>query len=131
MWCDILKPITAEVLAWYDEDFYSGQPVATLNRVGAGTVIYVGTIGDAVFVNTIVAHAAGLAGITGLMETPPQVEVTARWRGDERLLFVLNHSSETQQITLDSESVDLISQQERSGRVTLQPKQVMILRQVT
>jgi beta-galactosidase len=128
VWCDILKPTTAEVLANYEEDFYSGQPAMTLNRVGEGQAIYVGTIGDEAFVRSIVTYTARLAGITGMMETPPQVEVTARWRGDECLLFILNHSHVAQQITLEAASVDLISQRELSGGVTLLPRQVMIVR---
>lgn len=119
------------MLANYEDDFYSGQPVVTLNRVGEGQAIYVGTIGDEALVRSIVAYAARLAGITGMMETPPQVEVTARWRGDECLLFILNHSHFAQQITLEVASVDLTSQRELSGSVTLQPRQVMIVRQVS
>ena len=131
VWCDILTPTTAEVLARYDEDFYAGQPAVTLNRIGLGDVIYVGTTGDTDFVNSVVRYATRLAGVEGLMPTPPQVEVTARWNGDERLLFVLNHANTPQSITLNGDAVDLISQKEQSGTVTLQPKQVMILRQAT
>ncbi len=130
VWCDILEPTTAEVLARYDEDFYAGQPAVTLNRVGQGNVIYVGTIGDADCVQAIVRYATGLSGVEGLMETPPLVEVTARWQGERRLLFVLNHADSPQQVTLSDRAVDLISQQEQEGCVTLRPKQVMILRQL-
>ncbi len=131
VWCDILKLITAKVLIQYDEDFYSGQPVVTLNKVGAGHVIYVGTMGDESFIKSIVTYGANLAGITGLMETPPSVEVMARWQGETRLLFVLNHANTAQQITLEADLIDLVSQQTQSGHVTLQPKQVMILSDIT
>ena len=89
IWCDILKPTTAEVFARYDEDFYAGEPLVTQNHVGAGSAIYVGTVGDPAFVEAIVGYAARQAGVAGLMQTPLGVEVTARWHGDERLLFVL------------------------------------------
>jgi beta-galactosidase len=130
VWCDILKPTTAQVLARYDEDFYAGHPAATLNHVGQGAVIYVGTIGDANFVNSIVSYAARLAAIGGIMETPPLVEVTERWRGHERFLFILNHANIPEPITINGKAFDLISQHEHDGSITLQPKQVMILRQL-
>ena len=130
VWCDILTPTSAEVLARYAEDFYTGQAAVTCNRIGEGNVIYVGTLGNQALVSGIVSYAAKLSGVKSLMNTPPQVEVTARWQSDERLLFVLNHDDVAQQINLETKSVDLVSEQEQQGQVTLGPKQVMVLRQI-
>ena len=114
------------MIARYDEDFYAGEPLATCNRVGAGSAIYVGTVGDPAFVEAIVGYAARQAGVTGLMQTPLGVEASARWRGDERLLFVLNDSNTAQQITLEGKALDLVTEQELEGTITIEPKQVMI-----
>jgi beta-galactosidase len=127
VWCDILNPLNADVVARYDEDFYTGQPVVTRNSVGAGTVIYVGTIGDKPFVNTIVSYGLQLSCAAPVLDTPPLVEAAIRWKGDTRLVFVLNHADTDQQISLDQPFVDLIGQGEHSNLVTLKPKQVMIL----
>jgi beta-galactosidase len=42
--CELLEPITAEPIAWYNDKnkFYKGVPVITKNRFGKGTVYYVG-----------------------------------------------------------------------------------------
>jgi len=130
VWCDILKPTTARVLAEYAEDFYAGQPAVTLNSVGSGVVIYSGTMGDATFVESIVEYARQHTDVQSLLETPPQVEVTARWRGDQRLLFILNHADVTHEIKIEDGYIDLLSGQEQENILKLQPKQVMIL-QVT
>ena len=42
-WCDILQPTTAETIAWYDDDFYTGKPAITVNSFGKGNVYYLGT----------------------------------------------------------------------------------------
>lgn len=132
VWCDILEPTTAEVIARYDEDYYTGQPAITLNRVGAGSVIYAGTMGDADFVHSLIAQACEIAQVRGLLNTPPGVEVTARWRGtsrllSQRILFVLNHTPETQTIELDSAYHDIVTDEKVRGMVDLAPQQVMIL----
>jgi beta-galactosidase len=127
IWCDILRPTTADVLAEYDEDFYTGQPAVTINKVGQGQVLYSGTMGDAAFVSSIVDYACGLAEVKGLLQTPPEVEVAARWKGDQQFLFVLNHGNQPYDIELQSRFVDLISQTEQQSVITIQPKQVMIL----
>jgi len=40
VWCDLLKPTTADVLVEYAEDFYAGRAAVTINRVGEGHVLY-------------------------------------------------------------------------------------------
>lgn len=126
-WCDILHPTTAQVIAHYDEDYYAGQPAVTLNAVGTGQVIYAGTIGDAAFVRSLVSHVCLLAGVSGLLTTPPSVEVTARWKGEQRLLFVLNHSNQPQPVSLDQRYRDLLTGEQVAGTVELRPKRVMVL----
>jgi beta-galactosidase len=127
IWCDILKPTTARVLAEYDQAFYAGQPAITVNAVGQGQVIYVGTIGDAVLVNSLADYAVRIAGVADGLATPQGVEAVTRWKGDRPLLFLLNHTDSVQSITVDEGYHDLISARPQSDTIGLQPKQVMIL----
>jgi beta-galactosidase len=115
------------VIARYDEDYYAGQPAVTLNRVGRGQVIYAGTMGDAAFVHSLTAYACREAGVSGLMSTPPGVEVTARWKDTQRLLFVMNHSDTTQIVDMDSAYHDLLADAPVDSVIQLDPKQVAIL----
>jgi beta-galactosidase len=127
VWCDILTPTTAEVIAAYDEDYYKGRAAVTLNRVGDGAVIYSGTIGDATFVHSLTAYACRSAGVAGLVTSASGVEVAVRWQGSQRLLFMLNHSNQPQAVSLDGTYRDLLSDAPVEGSAQLQPKQVMIL----
>lgn len=127
IWCDVLQPTTARVLVVYDQAFYAGQPAITLNAVGQGHVMYVGTMGDAALVNSLSDYAAQLAGVKHGMDTPQGVEAVTRWQGDQPLLFLLNHTDECQSISVGAGYHDLISDRTQSPVVMLQPKQVMIL----
>lgn len=127
IWCDILKPTTARVLAVYDQEFYGGQPAITLNPVGNGQVIYVGTIGDAALANSLTDYAVRIAGVQFGFPTPQGVEAVTRWHDDQPLLFLLNHTDSVQSITVDDAYHDLISNSPQAETIRLQPKQVMIL----
>ena len=127
IWCDVLEPSTAETLATYTDHYYAGEASITVNRVGDGVVIYVGTLCGGEVVGRVVAHALAQADVTGLLDTPEGVEVTARHTESERLLFVLNHSPTEQQVTLPEAHTDLLTHTKVGGAVTLAPYQVMIL----
>jgi beta-galactosidase len=129
-WCDILSLTTARALAKYDAIFYAGQPAVTHNQVGAGHVIYVGTMGDATLVNSLMAYALQLAGVGKGPLTPTGVEAVRRWQGDTSLLFLLNHTDHAQSVGIDADYLDLLSETQQSATVMLQPKQVMILQPV-
>jgi beta-galactosidase len=127
VWCDVLKPIKADVLATYAEDYYAGQPAVTVNHLGKGRTLYVGTAGNHTLVWTITEYAAQAAQVKPLLRSPEEVEVTARWQGDRRLLFVLNHGHETKSLALDKTYCDLLSGQIASGEAQIPAKQVSIL----
>jgi beta-galactosidase len=127
IWCDILNPDGATVLVEYAEDFYAGRAAVVKNDVGRGQVIYVGTIGDSEFVESIVHYALNISGIQPPLLTPDRVEAAIRWQDDKRLLFLLNHGDVPAQLTLDSNYLDLVTETEQSGEITLAPKRVMIL----
>ena len=127
VWADILKPTTAKPVARYSRDYYCDQTAITINAFGDGKVIYLGTMGDVRFYERITRWILELAEINTLLDTPVGVEVAERWQGDKRLLFVLNHTNETQEITLGSVLVDLLSDREISGTITVEPYEVLIL----
>jgi beta-galactosidase len=127
VWADVIEPKGAEVIAWHIQDYYAGKPAATINPFMNGKVIYLGIMGDSAYYTEIARWISGLAGIENLMDTPPGVEVSARWQGEKRLLFVLNHLSEAQEISLKGSSLDLLSGKILSGPVTIAPREVLIL----
>jgi beta-galactosidase len=127
IWADVIEPKGAKVIAWHTQDFYAKKPAATINHYKNGKVIYLGIMGDSAYYSAIARWISGLAGVEPLLETPTGVEVTERWQGEKRLLFVLNHLPEAQDITLKSPRFDLLSGKNFTGHVSIAPREVLIL----
>ncbi len=128
IWCDILRPTTAAAIARYRQEFYAGKPAATHNRYGKGQVVYAGALEGEAFYDVILGWLLARSGVKPVLASPPGVEVTERWQGQQRLLFVLNHSDREQTIELEMAYMDLIrDQQIQPGATRLEPKEVMLL----
>jgi beta-galactosidase len=130
VWCDVLKPNGAMVVARYTHDYYAGKPAITLNQFGQGKVVYIGTLGNRPVYETLAGWLLGLAGVRRLLAAPAEVEVTERWQGERRLLFVLNHGEREQEVTLDSHYVNLLDGAPVVGTITVPPRDVLILERV-
>ncbi|MBE0688044.1 MAG: beta-galactosidase [Anaerolineaceae bacterium] len=126
-WADVIDPKGADVIAWHTQDFYAQKPAATINRLKKGKVIYLGVMGESAYYNAIARWLSSMAGVEPLIETPVGVEVAERWQGKKRLVFVLNHLSEVQSITLRSSFLDILSGKRFSGYVPIAPRDVLIL----
>jgi len=127
IWADVIEAKGADVIAWHTQDFYAKKPAATINLFEKGKVIYLGIMGDRAYYHAIARWISGLAGVEPLMETPIGIEVTERWQAEKRLLFVLNHHLEDQEITFTSPFTDLLSGKNLTGQVTIAPQDVLIL----
>jgi len=128
VWCDVLAPRGAAVVATYAQRHYAGEPAITVNRFGKGRAVYVGALGDASLHEPLAAWLLEIAGVAPLLATPPGVEATARWQGEERLLFLLNYSGEPKQVALPAAATDLLSGERLGGTVDLPPYGVMVLK---
>lgn len=130
VWADVIEPKGASVVAWHVQDFYAKKPAATINQYKKGRVIYLGVMGDSNYYRSVARWISGLAGIEPLMELPQGVEVSERWQGEKRLLFILNHHSIAKEISLNSSFVDLLSGKFLTGRISLSALDVLILTDV-
>jgi beta-galactosidase len=124
---DVLEPQGAQVIAHHVHDFYAGKPAATLNHYGNGRVIYLGALGDGAFYDSLARWLANLAGIESGLTTPAGIEVTERWQGEQRILFVLNHSGQPQTFTLDAPHTNLLDDRRLAGEVHIDSHGVLIL----
>ncbi|GAB4530895.1 MAG: beta-galactosidase [Anaerolineae bacterium] len=133
IWCDVLMPTTAEVLCTYADGYYCGEPAATINRVGQGYVIYAGTAGDPALIKLMVKLALEKARVVPVLtlHDADSIEVTERWQGDERLIFVLNHSDTPATLGVDQDYIDLLNEEKITGICRLEPYQVRILTKTT
>ena len=87
-----------------------------------------GAMGDARLYETLAGWLLNLAGVRPLLAVPEGIEVTERWHGNRRLLFVLNHTDQEQEVALDGRYTDLLDASAAlEGRVTIAPLDVLIL----
>jgi beta-galactosidase len=135
LWCDVLNPTTAEVGATYGAmvdgsgPYYAGRAALTVNSFGGGKAAYVGTLGDDALHDAIVEWALGATSIAAALGAADGVEAVERWKGGDRLLFLLNHADQTRQVALPGQTTDLLTGQTMEGEATLEPKAVLILRE--
>ena len=128
IWCDILRVVDARVVARYTHDYYAGSPAITANAYGAGHAVYVATFGDAQLYAALADWLLKLAAVSGGVTAPAGVEMCVRWQGNQRILFVLNHTAAVQQVALPGPCIDLRTAQAIAPpTVELQPRQVLVL----
>jgi len=130
VWCDVLKPGGADVVARYTQDYYAGKPAITLNKFGQGQVVYVGTFGETDLYEALIGWLLDLAGVQPILTTPEGIEVTERWQGGRRLLFLLNHTDQEQKVPLDGRYTDLLTGSILAGEGIVAPRDVLILMEV-
>jgi beta-galactosidase len=127
IWCDVLQPKGAEVVGRYTQEYYAGWPAVTLHRFGKGKVVYIGALGGADLYEALAGWLLGLANVEPILSAPQGVEVTERWQGDRRLLFVLNHSDEEHEIALGRSLRNLLNGESIGGSAAIAPKDVLVL----
>lgn len=88
LWCDIIEPKEAKVLASYGEDYYKGKAAITVNQYGSGRVYYAGCDMTPDTLEAFVKYVSQESGIT-TVRLPEGVELVKRADG---CMFLLNHN---------------------------------------
>lgn len=127
-WCDVLQPMGAKVLARYRQDYFAGKPAITMNEVGEGKVVYLGTMGEASLYGTIAAWLLDQLQIGTSWTVQRDLEIGERWQGDRKILFLLNHSDKAQRIPLEGNYRDLLDGSViAESMMKIPPREVVIL----
>lgn len=130
MFCDILHLEGAKALAVYGKDFYAGSPVLTVNRFGKGKAYYVATDPEESFIKEFVENLCSEAGIKSQFEPVSGIEITQRFKDGQEFTFVLNHNFSKAGIDLKAcKYIDLLTSKMLSGRIELNAKDVLILKE--
>ncbi len=126
-WCDLLAPVTAEPIAWYNDDFYAGTAAVTVNSFGKGQVYYFGTHTGENYWSALLTGLADKLSLLRFAGLPEGVQATVRSGENGSFLFLLNLGRTEQTVELDKEYRCQLTGAVRSGPVVLAPYGVELL----
>ncbi|MFD2657431.1 beta-galactosidase [Gracilibacillus thailandensis] len=125
---DLIHAEGADVLATYGSDFYKGMPVLTKNQYGEGHAYYIASSPDQVFVQDFVDTIAADKNIRGELDSAQGVEVIARNKADEKILFVMNHNNKSATFDTGEETyTNLLTGEKYTGETEIKAKDTLIL----
>ncbi len=94
VWCDLIEPKGAQVLAEYTEGYYKDKAAITVHEYGKGKAYYIGTSVEPDFLLPLYKSILDEAQVVH-EQTEPGVEILRRQGKEKDLTFVLNHSAES------------------------------------
>lgn len=102
--CEIIKHVTAQILACYTGDFYQGTPVITVNRFGKGKAWYLGARVEDSGLEQLLGKIMCELGIT-FKKLPIGVEKHIRYHDSVQFEFYLNYTTEEKEIQLEDNGI--------------------------
>ena len=111
-YCELIHAETAEVLAVYKNDFYSGMPALTVNNYGKGKAYYIASRTDQDFNNDFYLQLSRELNINSVINGKLPAGVTAQMRSNEKnkFIFIMNFTEEEKLVSLENENyIDMIS----------------------
>lgn len=87
VWCDIINPVSAEVLCSYSDRYFKDKAAVTVNSFGKGKVYYVGCDLERGALQELVRYISENAGIK-IIDAPRGVEIVKR----DNCTIVMNHN---------------------------------------
>ena len=106
-WCDVLEADTAEVLARYTGDYFSGAAAITRNAFGEGRVYYIGAVGTQPLYDRVAGIAAKEAALDVIPGLPPRVEIVTRTGEEASARFIFNNDDQPKSFPLNGEETTL------------------------
>ncbi len=126
---DLIHTEGAEVLSSYNEDFYAGTPMFTVNSFGKGKAYYIGCSSDKEFYKDFVLELCEKADISKELSNYEGLEAVSRYNDSgSEILFLLNHNKSELTVKLHADMTDAINKTEykKGQEVTFGPRDVMI-----
>ena len=127
IWADILQPSGAEVLGSYTSGEHAGEAAITMNSLGKGKAVYIGADLDAGSLSRVLRTLSAMSGVKQPFDVPPGVELTVRKSGDKQWIFLLNHTSVAQTVSIPKPLTDLLTKEAHSGTIELRGYGVRVL----
>ncbi len=129
---DILKidNENAKVLARYASNYYGGKPALVEHVVGNGKVLHFGGTFTRDTVKMLLSYVGIMEPYEKYMEIPLECELCVRKKNEETYFFILNYSSQKQEIYLKQEMLDINSGKNVKGKNTLNEYEVRVYKVV-
>ena len=126
---DILETVSEDVkvLARYTSNYYEGKPALTERLAGDGRVIHFGGTFTRETVQALLEYTGILSPYEDEVKLSPECELCVREKDGKKYFFILNYSSQEQEICLGHEMRDLSSGEKRTGRICLKGYETIIL----
>jgi hypothetical protein len=115
--CDLIHSTGAEILGEYQSDFYAGMPALTENSYGNGKAYYAAFRNDDDFTTDFCSALIEKIGIAPDTDIEASSGIEIRKRGNT--VFVLNFSDAENEVTLDKEYINVITDEKINGEVKL------------
>ncbi|MCX6345546.1 MAG: beta-galactosidase [Armatimonadetes bacterium] len=128
VWLDLLELRGAEVMAKYDGGFISYGVAITRNSFGKGKAYYIGTQPESDFMITLMDAVAKDAGVTLGIPTPQDVEACERVGEGKKLTFIINHTEQTQNVSIPEPCTNLITCEAIEKSLTIDAYGVAVLK---
>ncbi len=127
IWADVLQPSGAEVLGSFTTGAHAGQAAVTMNSYGKGKAVYIGVDLDTASLARVLRAFSALAGVEQPLDVPLGVEMTVRKSGDKQWIFLLNHTSALQTVSILGSFADLLTKETYAGKIQLSAYGVRVL----
>lgn len=101
--CERIHVEGAEVIGVYQQDFYAGEPVLTVNELGKGKAYYLAArVSDSAFYDELYERLVQEAGVRRALDAmlPPGVTAGLRSDGEHEYIFVQNFSGQSALVEL-------------------------------
>jgi beta-galactosidase len=108
-WADILEAHGGQPIFNYTRDYFAGKPAVTLNRVGKGQLVYLGSNFDRQFREMLSEHLLGTVPSVPRFRVQPGIEIDERRGPQDHLLFVLNFSAEPKTVLVPGQWMDALT----------------------
>jgi beta-galactosidase len=123
LWSDSIELEGAEAVAVFEDGWLSGQPAVTRRD----SAWYIGTRLEPTGMDDLVGKLLVQTGVTPPLVAPRGVEVVQREGDGRSLLFLLNHGDQRATVDLHGNYHDLLTNDERAGKLTVEPFGVVVL----
>ncbi|PKG22782.1 beta-galactosidase [Niallia nealsonii] len=133
-WMELITPLTAEVLAYYDHPHWGKYAAITENQYGEGKAIYIGCIPSSAIMKKILEHAVQKAGLWGKDQELafPLITKSGINQMGEKIRYYFNYSEE--QIAFNypyKEGLELLTEKpiKAEEKLDIDPWEVLIIKE--